>query len=136
MSRWRGAAANLLAALCVAAAPAPADAIDRIDMPLRAIDPGQPLVRDPYRVVDAFLEAVDRGELVVFGHVIGREMLTPTQVDHAYDLATRTTVLRIHAELREPIELPGAAGYRIRCISAEMKDGRIGEVESHVWLDE
>lgn len=136
MSRRRRAAASLLAALCGAAALAPVHALDRIDIPLRAIDPGQPALQDPYRVVDAFLEAVDRGELVVFGHVIGRQMLTPTQVDHAYDLAARTTAVRIHAELREPIELPGAAGYRIRCLSAVMKDGRIGEVESHVWLDE
>jgi hypothetical protein len=114
----------------------PAPVLARVDMPPSAIHAGQPVVEDPYRLVDVFLKAVERGELTVLGRALDRSMLIPTQVEYAFDLATGTTVLKIHADLREPLNLPGQPGYRIRCISAEIKGSRITAVESHVWLDE
>lgn len=136
MIRLHCTAAALLVALGGAASLSPDTAMARIEVPRQAIDPGQPRIRDPYRVVDTFLQAVDRGELVVFGRTLSREMVLPTRIEYSYDLAGRSTDIRIHADLREPIVLSGGAGHRVRCISAAMKDGHIVEVESHVWLDE
>jgi hypothetical protein len=99
------------------------------------IDPSQPAIEDPDRLVDAFLKAVDRGELTIYGLTLTRERINPTQVEYVYDLLSRKTKLRIHATLKEPLRLPDQPGCRILCISAEMEDGRIVEIESHVWVE-
>jgi hypothetical protein len=106
-----------------------------VSVPEHWIDTSRPAIEDPGRLVDTFLKAVDRGELRICGQTLTREMLNPTQVEYVYDLLTRKTELRIHATLNEPLMLPGQPGCRILCISAEMEDGRIVEVESHVWIE-
>lgn len=106
-----------------------------VSVPEYWIDPSQPAVEDPDRLVDAFLKAVDRGELTIYGRSLTREMINPTQVEYVYDLLSRKTSLRIHATLKEPLKLPDQPGCRILCISAEMEDGRIVEIESHLWIE-
>jgi hypothetical protein len=106
-----------------------------VNMPGYWIDPGRPDIEDPDRLVDTFLKAVDHGELTIYGQTLTREMINPTQVEYVYDLVSRKTKLRIHATLKEPLKLPGQPGCRILCISAEMEDGRIVEIESHVWIE-
>lgn len=106
-----------------------------VSVPEYWIDPSQPAIEDPDRLVDAFLKAVDRGELTIYGRSLTREMINPTQVEYLYDLLSRKTSLRIHATLKEPLKLPDQPGCRILCISAEMEDGRIVEIESHLWIE-
>ncbi len=106
-----------------------------VSVPGYGIDPSQPTIEDPDRLVDAFLKAVDRGELTLHGQTLSREMLNPTQVEYVYDLLSRKTRLRIHATLKQPLTLPEHPGCRILCISAEMDDGRIIEIESHLWIE-
>jgi hypothetical protein len=106
-----------------------------VSVPEHRIDPSQPAIEDPDRLVDAFLKAVDRGELTIYGRTLTREMINPTQVEYLYDLLSRKTSLRIHATLKEPLKLPDQPGCRILCISAEMEDGRIVEIESHLWIE-
>ena len=106
-----------------------------VSVPGHRIDPGQPAIEDPDQLVDAFLQAVDRGELRIYGRTLTREMINPTQVEYVYDLLSRKTSLRIHATLKEPLRLPDQPGCRILCISAEMEDGRIVEIESHLWIE-
>ena len=106
-----------------------------VNVPGYWIDPIQPAIEDPDRLVDAFLKAVDRGELTLHGQTLTREMLNPTQVEYVYDLVSRKTKLRIHATLKEPLTLRDQPGCRVLCISAEMEDGRIVEIESHLWIE-
>jgi hypothetical protein len=106
-----------------------------VSVPEYWIDPSQPAIEDPDRLVDAFLKAVDRGELTIYGRSLTREMINPTQVEYVYDLLSRKTSLRIHATLKEPLKLRDQPGCRILCISAEMEDGRIVEIESHLWIE-
>jgi len=106
-----------------------------VNVPGYWIDPSQPSIEDPDRLVDAFLKAVDRGELTIYGRTLAREMINPIQVEYVYDLLSRKTKLRIHATLEEPLTLPDQPGCRILCISAEMEDGRIVEIESHLWIE-
>jgi hypothetical protein len=106
-----------------------------VNVPDHWIDPSRPVIEDPDRLVDAFLKAVDRGELTIFGRTLEREMINPIQVEYVYDLLSRKTKLRIHATLKEALTLPDHPGCRILCISAEMEDGRIVEIESHLWIE-
>jgi hypothetical protein len=106
-----------------------------VSVPEYWIDRSRPAIEDPDRLVDTFLKAVDRGELTLHGQTLSREMINPTQVEYVYDLLSRKTKLRIHATLKEPLRLPDQPRCRILCISAEMEDGRIVEIESHVWIE-
>ena len=106
-----------------------------VSVPEYWIDPSQPAIEDPDRLVDAFLKAVDRGELTIYGQTLTREMIDPTQVEYVYDLVSRETRLRVHATLKQALKLRDQPGCRILCISAEMEDGRIVEIESHLWIE-
>lgn len=106
-----------------------------VSVPKHRIDPSRPAIEDPDRLVDTFLKAVDRGELRIYGQTLTREMINPTQVEYVYDLLSRKTKLRVHATLKQALKLPDQPGCRVLCISAEMEDGRIVEVESHVWIE-
>lgn len=98
--------------------------------------PDAPRLEDPDRLVAQFLAAVDRGELVVFGHTLSRAMLDPARVEYSYDLATRSTRIRVHAALFAPLPVPGRTNCEVRAVSAVIQGGRITEIESHVWLEE
>jgi hypothetical protein len=106
-----------------------------VSVPGHWIDRSQPAIEDPDQLVDTFLKAVDRGELTIYGQTLTREMINPIQVEYVYDLLSRKTKLRIHATLKEPLTLPDQPGCRILCISAEMEDGSIVEIESHLWIE-
>jgi len=99
--------------------------------------PGEePLIaaREPQRVVDIFLEAVDRGELVVMGRKLDRSMITPARVEYVYELDGRAPVIRIYAHLNQPLSVPEMADCSVKGISSTLgSDGHIAETEAHVW---
>lgn len=91
----------------------------------------------PREVVKVFLEAVDRGELIVFEQVIDRSMIIPLQVEYTYHLDNATPQLSIFSELKQPIPIPDADGCEVRAISAILDDaGNIVEAVVHVWTGE
>jgi len=96
----------------------------------------EPLIvaREPQRVVDIFLEAVDRGDLVVMGRKLDRSMITPARVEYVYELDGRAPVIRIYAHLNQPLSVPDMADCSVKGISATLgSDGHIVETEAHVW---
>jgi len=58
-------------------------------------------------VVDIFLIAVDRGELVVFDNTIWRNMLDPVQVKYVYTFNEDEPSISIYSLLKQPINIPG-----------------------------
>lgn len=90
----------------------------------------------PREVVEAFLDAVDRGELKVFGRVLDRSMVTPIQVEYVYDLDCPTPSISVYSKLTLPISMPQQGNCEARAISAAMSaDGHIVETEVHVWIE-
>ena len=58
-------------------------------------------------VVEIFLIAVDRGELVVFGNTITRNMLDPVQVKYVYTFNDDNPSISIYSLLLQPLKIPG-----------------------------
>jgi len=105
-----------------------------LKVPAHLIDPGRPAFDDPDTLVNDYLKAVDRGELVVFGRRIERAMLIPIRVEYVYELSSRTTRVRIHSNLKEALPVPNQPDCTILSVSAVIEDGRIIETESHIWF--
>jgi len=105
-----------------------------VPVPKHLIDPGLPSTEDPGKLVDRFLQAVDRGELKVFGQTIDRDMLVPVRVEYVYELADRAMRIKIYSNLNAPLPVPGQDDCRILGVSAVMEGGSITEIESHVWM--
>lgn len=125
----------LLAAL-LTCAPVQAATGAAVSVPRHLIDPGVPKIDDPDTLVQQYLDAVDHGELTVFGTRLERTMLVPVRVEYVYDLASRTMLIKVHAHLKTPLPVPGRSDCRILSVSATLEDGSIAEIESHVWIRE
>ena len=75
---------------------------------------------DPQQVVDVFMAAVDRGELVVFGVPLAAATLDPRQVEYVYRLQTRLPTVRVHAVLNPPFPIPGVSGVRATAVTGTL----------------
>lgn len=124
--------AGFLAWLFCALMPALAPAAMPDPEPL--LSPDTPRIEDPDRLVRLYLDAVDRGELVVLGQALDRSMIEPVRIEYAYDLFRRTTQIKVYSKLKRPRPLPDNPDCRILGVNAVLDDGRITEVESHVWM--
>ena len=105
-----------------------------VPVPKHLIDPDMPRIEDPGSLVDRFLQAVDRGELQVFGQRLDRSMIVPVRVEYVYALADRTMRIKVYSNLNAPMPVPGQDDCRILGVSAVMEEGTITEIESHVWV--
>lgn len=99
------------------------------------LDTGAPRIEDPERLVQVFLQAVDRGELILFGRRVDRAMLMPRRVEYVYELSSRTTRAKIHARLKVPIPVPERKDCKVQSVTVVLDDGRIIETESHIWME-
>lgn len=106
-----------------------------LPVPRHLITADAPPLEAPDTLVQRYLDAVDRGELKLLGHTLSRTMIVPIRVEYAYELSERTTRIRIHANLKAPLPLPGQPNCRGLAVSAVMEDGQITEIESHVWIE-
>lgn len=59
-------------------------------------------------VVDIFLAAVDRGELVVFDNRISRSMLDPVQVKYVYTFDGSEPAISVYSLLKTSLKIPGS----------------------------
>jgi hypothetical protein len=91
-------------------------------------------IEDPDPVVQRYLDAVDRGELVIFGQTLARSMLIPARVEYVYELSNRTTRIKVYSDLKEPLAVPDQPDCKVLGVSAVLEDGIITEIESHVWI--
>lgn len=90
----------------------------------------------PHEVVDVFLDAVGRGELVVFDRTIERSMLVPVSVEYVYTLGNAVPQVKVYSELNKPMVVPGRENCKVRGVSAVLDDdGRIVETEAHIWAE-
>lgn len=58
-------------------------------------------------VVEVFLIAVDRGELIVFDKTIARSMLDPVQVKYVYTFNDTDPSISVYSLLKQPLKIPG-----------------------------
>ncbi len=105
-----------------------------VDVPKHLIAPAKPPLEDPDSLVQGFLEAVDRGELSIFGRTLDRAVIVPARVEYLYELSTRTTRVKVHADLKQPVAVPDHPDYRVRSVSAVVEGGHIVEIQSYVWI--
>jgi len=118
--------------LLCAAAPDAAQA--SVPAPQHLIKFDRPEAEAPDPLVERFLEAVDRGELKLFGRTLARSMIVPARVEYVFDLFSRTTRIKVYSNLKTPVPVPGQTECQIQGVSAVMEDGHITEIESHVWM--
>jgi len=112
----------------------PATALASVPVPKRLIIPDTPRIEDPNMLVHRYLEAVDRGELYLFGQKIDRAMIVPARVEYIYELSDRAMRIKVYSNLIQPLAVPGQNDCQILGVSAVMEDGVITEIESHVWM--
>ena len=98
-------------------------------------DPTRPHVAGAETAVDAYLKAVDRGELKVFDKKIDRSRINPARVEYFYEIASGTTEIRAHTNLKDYMAVPNQPGAKVRSVSSVIEDGKIVETESHVWFE-
>lgn len=93
-----------------------------------------PAQHDRHEIVRMFLQAVNRGEVMLFGHDIKPEMLQPTRVEYIYELNSPTPEIRVYSEITTPLAVPDNDTCEIRALSATLDEqGNIIEVKAHVW---
>ena len=89
---------------------------------------------EPHKVVEIYFQAVGRGELTVFDRTLNKSMLTPVSVEYVYRLDSAIPRVKVYAELKQPIPVPGQESCKLRGVSAILDaDGRIVETEAHIW---
>ena len=90
--------------------------------------------KTPRQVIAIFLEAVDRGELHVFGKPLSRKDINPIRVEYVYELDRSTPLIVIYSEFTRPQNVPGQTDCAAKAISAVMDNkGHIIDSTVHVW---
>ena len=91
-------------------------------------------LKTPQQVIAIFLEAVDRGELNMFGKLLSRKDINPIRVEYVYELDQSTPMIMIYSEFTKPQSIPGQTDCSVKAISAVMdNEGRIVDSILHVW---
>jgi hypothetical protein len=102
-----------------------------VELPL---EPIKSQFHEPHEVVEIYLQAVGRGELVVFDRKLDRSMLTPVRVIYVYDLDSAIPRIKVYSKLKESMPVPGQKNIKFRGVSVILDaDGRIIETEAHIW---
>lgn len=90
----------------------------------------------PHEVVNIYLKAVSRGELIVFDQKLDESMITPVRVEHVYDINSAISSVIVYSELKQPIPVPIQENCSVRGVSATLdSDGHIIEIKVHIWSD-
>ena len=84
-------------------------------------------------VVDIFLVAVDRGELIVFDNTISRDILDPVQVKYIYSFNDEDPSISIYSLLKRPLKIPGVDDCTAGAIEVMLDiDGTIIDSSIHI----
>ncbi len=87
-------------------------------------------------VVEIFLKAVDRGELVVFDKMITRHMLDPVQVKYIYTFNEDEPSISVYSLLLQPLKIPGVDDCTAGGIEVTLDlDGTIIDSSIHIASD-
>lgn len=84
-------------------------------------------------VVEIFLDAVDRGELIVFDNIISRSILDPVQVKYVYTFNQTEPSISVYSLLKQPLAIPGVDNCTAGGIEASLDvDGTIIDSSVHI----
>jgi hypothetical protein len=84
-------------------------------------------------VVDIFLVAVDRGELIVFDNTISRDILDPVQVKYIYSFNDEDPSISIYSLLKQSLKIPGVDDCTAGAIEVMLDiDGTIIDSSIHI----
>ena len=84
-------------------------------------------------VVEIFLIAVDRGELIVFDNTISRDILDPVQVKYIYSFNDDEPSISIYSLLKYPLKIPGVDDCTAGAIEVLLDiDGTIIDSSIHI----
>ena len=84
-------------------------------------------------VVEIFLIAVDRGELIVFDNTISRDILDPVQVKYIYSFNDDDPSISIYSLLKHPLKIPGVDDCTAGAIEVLLDiDGTIIDSSIHI----
>ena len=84
-------------------------------------------------VVEIFLVAVDRGELIVFDNIISRNILDPVQVKYIYSFNDDEPSISIYSLLKQPLNIPGVDDCTAGAIEVLLDiDGTIIDSSIHI----
>ena len=72
----------------------------------------------PRQIVEIFLKAVAKGELVIFDREIDQSMLIPVRVEYVYELDSEIPAIKVYSELKEPMRIPGLEHCSVKGVSA------------------
>ena len=96
----------------------------------------KPEFHEPQAVVELYLKAVARGELVVFDKMLTGSLLVPVSVEYVYDLDNAIPEIKVYSKLKQPMPVPGQRGCELRAVSAIIDAaGHIVETEAHIWTE-
>jgi hypothetical protein len=98
--------------------------------------PVKPEFSEPHEVIGTYLNAVNRGELIVLDRKIEKSMLIPIRVEYVYELDSAIPRIKVYSKLKQPIPVPGQENCNIKGVSAILDiNGSIIETEAHIWLE-
>lgn len=89
---------------------------------------------DTQQVLSAYMAAVGRGELVMFGVVLAPEDITPIRVELSLDINSGVTSKTVYSELNTPFPCPRNREFLVRGVTATLTDDNgIGETAAHLY---
>lgn len=87
----------------------------------------------PNEIVEIYLNAVNKGELIVFDQRLNNSILVPVRVEYIYEIISKNTTRKVFSELKEQIKVPGQDCCLIKEIGATLDlQGHIVETEVHL----
>ncbi len=94
--------------------------------------------QDPLKVLNVFLTAVDRGELLYFGKRVSRKEIVPIQVEYVYKFDNPVPLVEIYSEFKTSKSVPRRSDCSAAGISAVLNSlGEIVDSTVHIWpIDE
>ena len=99
------------------------------------IDPNEVEFTSPKKIMLQYYEAVDRGELVVFGIRFDRTMLIPVHVDYVYPVNGQAARVKVYAKLKKPLLIPEQNNNKFTAVCAVIDMlGKIIETEAHIIM--
>lgn len=84
-------------------------------------------------IISNFMQAVDDGEISVFGEILSRDMIVPIRISHEYEISKNKVSIQIYSKLAEPIVVPENNQFSIMAISVFINPhGEIDLIKAHV----
>ena len=88
---------------------------------------------ESHLIVNLFLDAVERGELMVLEQVLSRSMLEPVKVSYVYEIESDVITINIYSRLSEPMVVPHYEQFYVNGVSVVVDEsGNIITISAHV----